>query len=115
MATLSDVAGFITSEATEDDLKRIYGFCKTRSKTLRTIRAAAVSKGAQVELTNLSPQYLNGLTGEVASINKDRCEVLLDEKSTDRLKWTRQSRFMVGEEPRYTIRGVPLSSCDPQD
>jgi hypothetical protein len=109
--TLTDVATFITSEATEDDIARIYEFCKQRNKTLRTIRAASVQTGAAVELSNLSPKYLNGLTGTVSTITKDRCAVLLDEESTSTLKWSGRGRFVVGEQANYTLNGVPLSSC----
>lgn len=112
MTNLADVATFI-SGASPDDLERVGGFIKSRHKALRELRAAAVSVGAKVRLTNLSPKYLNDLTGEVTSIKGQRCTVELDEGSTIHLRYGRggSARFNPGDAKNAVIPGVPMSSC----
>jgi len=111
MTTLTDVATFITNEATEDDIDRIYDFCKTRNKTLRTVRAASVQRGAKVELAHLSPKYLNGLRGVVETIAGERCGVRLDDASTDRLRFSGTRYYISPDTTEHLLDGVPLSSC----
>lgn len=67
-----------------------------------------------MRLARLSPRYLNGLDGEVVSIEGKRARVLLDEVSTETLRRTARSRYLVPLEcERYTLGGVPPTACIP--
>ena len=121
MTNLPTALTFITTEATASDLDRVIDAVNTRRKFFRSARAATVYVGAEVELTNLSPKALNGLTGEVKSITKDRCDVLLTEGATVVLASSRTKFAMAAgvamrdtAKPQYLIHGVPLSSCEIQ-
>lgn len=113
MTTITDVATFITSEATEQDIKRVYDFCKTRQATLRTIRAAAVSPGDTGSLVSISPKYLIGLKGTVGDLlpGGKAAYFILDEASTDSLRYTNRSRYSIPFDVKnFPIYGVPLSA-----
>ncbi|WP_198939832.1 hypothetical protein [Streptomyces sp. MJM1172] len=117
--TLEQVAEFIVNEADSEDIDRIIDAVKTRRSTLRqhsaAIAAASVKTGARVELQNLSPKYLNGLTGTVAEVKRGRvtrATVKLDEESTKQLRWSGSRRFFVSEKAtEYDLHGVPVTSC----
>jgi hypothetical protein len=117
MPTLQEVVTFTATEATAEDLDRIFGAINLRRKALASVRAANVTKGAGVKLTNLTPKALNGLTGEVTEIAGERCTVLLDTKSTATLAYGRTKfAYPASSAPdgRYTLNGVPLSCCEVQ-
>lgn len=115
MITLSEVLEFISTQADDTDIERIYTFAKDRTRQLRDLRAAQVSVGANVRLANLSPKYLNDLTGEVISISGKRCTVRLTKKSTETLRWASQRFVVPAGIECYELGGVPLSSCVPQE
>jgi hypothetical protein len=113
MTDLPGVVGFILSEATESDIDRIYDAAKQRSKALRAIRAATISVGAEVETTNLSPKYLNGLRGKVQSITGQRAVLLItDPHSLSQIIDTKYGPITLpgGPVAEYALRGVPVSS-----
>jgi hypothetical protein len=117
MALPANVLSYIVLSADEDDLDRVIQAVRDRRKTLATAAAADVQTGASVELHNLSPKALNGLTGDVDRINGKRADVLLDEDSTQRLRFsnTRYSgavdfALRDGSATRYTLTGVPLTT-----
>ena len=110
--TLAEATAFILTDATEDDLRRLFDAIKKRRSILRQITAAAVQAGTDVELTGLSPQYLNGLRGTVESIQGAHATILLDRESTTQLRYSGSRRFHVpDDEERHPLRGVPLGSC----
>ena len=114
--TLSDVLTFINgSERTEADLTAISNSCHEREGVLRRARAATIREEDSVRLRDLSPKYLNGLTGKVAkgSISGNRCSVALDAESTEQLSRTGGRRFYIpAGTTEYTIYGVPLASVE---
>lgn len=109
MSNLTDTLLFIETQASTEDIDRIWDSIKARRKILSRVRAAAVERGAEVTLAGLSPKYLNGLSGKVTKIEGERCQVELDTESTNTLRWTRQTRFFVeANAEHYTVRGIPL-------
>ncbi|MEV7123911.1 hypothetical protein [Kitasatospora griseola] len=108
--SLADTVNFILNEATDADLDRVVSALKDRRKALATMRAANVTTGVTATTHNLSPKYLNGLTGTVVEINGKHADLELDADSTDQLRWSRQSRFAVPADARtYRVRGIPLT------
>ena len=111
--TLVDVAAFIGS-ASPEDVDAVLDLARDRAKALRAIAtrvtAASVQKGTDVVLAGLNPKYLNGLTGTVESVRGARVDVSLDVESSDRLRFTRQTRFNVLPGARYTLHGVPMAT-----
>lgn len=108
--TAVDVKTFILTSATKDDLDAIFGAIKMRTSTLKAINAATVTVGAEAELTGLSPKYLNGLTGTVQTIRRERGDVLLDAKSTRALRYSGSRKYFIpADQEKYLLTGVPLS------
>lgn len=117
-ATLSmqDVTQHIVNTATEEDLDTLFEAVRTRRKVLRDLRAMSVRDGAEVTLQGISPKYLNGLTGTVQPGRRgQRVDVLLDEESTDRLRYASRKIFIPAETKRHVLTGVPASTCVTQD
>ena len=114
--TLVDIQDFITSQADSEDLSQILGAVKARRASLEIKAAAAVETGARVELHNLRPQYLNGLTGTVKETEggrgQRRVTVTLDESSTSRLRIDGARRFYVPRDvTSYDLNRVPAACC----
>ena len=111
-ATLSDVLDFITDEATDEDIDRIYDAARLRNKALGAKRAASVRVGALVKIDGISPKYFNGLTGVVMSIDGQRARVRFDKASTDVLRYKGARRYHIPyDTDEYTVGGLPLSTC----
>lgn len=108
--TLADVAEFILTSATQEDIDRIYAAAKSRTRTLRDVVAAQVEVGASTQLQGLSPKYLNGMRGTVTAIRGARGDVLLDEDSTRSLRYLGFRKYHIpAETTQYTLSGIPLS------
>lgn len=117
MTTITDVLTYTTTEATAQDLDRIIDAVKTRRRFFGAARAATVSIGAEVELTNLSPKALNGLRGEVVKIHSNRCDVTLTKGATTVLAASRTKHSvaaMHAPDGQYTVHGVPMQCCEIQ-
>lgn len=109
--SLSDALNFILTGASNEDLSRVIEAIKNRRTILSTINAAAVTVGAAVKLDGLSPKYLNGLTGTVASISGRSATITLDARSTTDLRWNGRRRFFIAEgATEYPLGGIPLST-----
>jgi hypothetical protein len=117
MTTLSDVLGFIASNATQDDIARIHDAANTRTRTLRTIRAASVDVGSAVKIVNIKPKALAGLTGTVQSHNGKHATVLLDERSTTTLRFSRvkSAGYVAADVTQHPFGGIPLSCLEIQE
>jgi len=112
--TLQSATEFVLSHATDDDLNRLFTAIKQRRAALGSIRTATLTTGTTVRLASLTPKYLNGLTGRIAQIDGKRATVALDADSTDRLRYTSQSRYVVPTDATsFDLRGVPLACCLP--
>jgi hypothetical protein len=113
--TLAVATDFILSHATEQDLTRITEAVKQRRAALAAVRTASLTTGTPVRIANISPRYLNGLTGTLGRIDGKHATVILDAESTDRLRFTPSNkRFDVPfDTASFDLPGVPLSCCLP--
>lgn len=102
--TLTDVIDFINRVGDEKVLAAVKNAATRRLENARQVRSMAITPG-------LSPNYLNGLTGEVATVQGNRASVRLDSDSTNTLRFTKQKRFYIAaDEETYVIAGVPRST-----
>ncbi|MEX5711858.1 hypothetical protein AB1484_27085 [Parafrankia sp. FMc6] len=114
--TLQSATDFVLSHATDDDLTRLAAAIKQRRTALASIRTATLTTGATVRIANIKPKYLDGLTGRIVQIDGKHATVALDADadSTDRLRYTSQSRYiMPTEATSFDLRGIPLTCCLP--
>lgn len=112
---LADVVGFVLQSAGETDLDGIARAIKSRRSVLREIAAAKVGVTAEVTIADISPKYLNGLSGVVKEIVDGRrgriATIALDKGSTSTLAYSSSKfRFLAGQES-YDLSGVPVSCC----
>jgi hypothetical protein len=116
MTTLSEVLDWI-AQADNEDLDVILDMLRMRRQTIAEANTALAKVGMKVTFRNLSPRYLNGLTGTIRAINStgSRGTIKLDELSTNRLALTKQNRFHAEVGTTYTMEGVPLSACELSD
>lgn len=114
--SMVDALTFVASATSDDELDRIVAAVNARRRTLREVRSAAVTIGSVVTIQNLSPAYLNGLTGKVEANSRGkrtRVDVRLDEQSTKILRF-QGGRFPVGADTtEYLLGGVPITSLIP--
>jgi hypothetical protein len=110
--TLEQVLGYITDQASSNDLDAVRAVVESR----REVLAAAIREDQTVRLHNLKPKYFNDLTGTVRSVNRQaqgrmHAEVLLDEKSSDLLRFSRHGHGKGRVDPetgRIVIGGIPV-------
>lgn len=115
MTNLIDVNTFILTSATSDDIERIQGAIRQRIAQLREIRAAGVTAGTLVRITDIRPKYLKDLTGTVKSVSGNRCVITLDKASTSLLSFSSGKYFHLTTMETYDLGGVPLSCVAPQE
>jgi hypothetical protein len=113
--TIAELLAGIHSLETQHDLDAVFEAYKSRSKALRSVRAAAITLGNKVTIANITPKSLNGLTGVVTALGSGTyATVTLDPESTDKLRWGRTSRFVIGpDETEYPLKGIPKSCLIP--
>lgn len=111
VASIEDAAEFINI-ATAEQLERLDQQMRLRRRTLESQRALSVTTGTQATLTNLSPKYLNGLTGTVTSISGSRATVTLDEGSTISLRYAGRKFYVAPGVTNYPATGVPLACIE---
>lgn len=114
-ATFTDVTTFINNTATREDLGALNKVISARHKTLMAADAALIRVGQTVTTHNLTPAYLNGFTGTVKSIEKNRATVTLDEESTKSLRYAGRRFYVPEETTNYELVGVPLTCLNIQD
>jgi ribosomal protein L21E len=82
MNTLQDALVFVFN-ADDRELDRLRQAIQERARQLRVINKhealAKFNDGDRVELSGLSPKYLNGATGVIERMEKDRIAVRLDD------------------------------------
>ena len=105
---IADAVGFVTAQATSDDLDALQSAIKFRRKALEQVLSQTMQIGSTVTLQGLSPKYLNGLRGDITGIAGKRANILLDEASTDSLRWAGRKFVIPAGTERYTLRGVPV-------
>jgi hypothetical protein len=114
--SFSAVVTFIANSANLGDIEQLQAAYAARTATLRTQRARAIEVNQPVEIANITPAYLKGMTGTVESIDssgrkKPRAKVRLDAKSTQTVRLY-SSRVPV-DATEYTV-DVPLTCLMPQ-
>jgi hypothetical protein len=114
MTTLADVMEFLATTATQSDVDRIHTAANERTRVLRTVRAAAIDVGVPVKIVNIKPKTLAGLTGKVQSHDGKSAVVLLDESSTDILRFSRirAAAYVPTEVTEYPFTGIPLTCLE---
>lgn len=110
--SITDALTFVANAQSEDELDRLRDAITARRQSVAAIRAAAITIGTRVQLSGLSPKYVNGLTGTVEAYSRGkrtRMDVRLDEVSTRRLRFMGASRFPVAEGVQeHLFGGVPM-------
>lgn len=110
-ATITEVLDYVHARADEQDLDSLLQALRTRRKVLGEQRAATVRSGLEIRLDGLSPKYLNGLTGTVVTLDGNRAEVRLDERSTTQLRGSGRRFYVPAGEIEYLLTGIPKSCC----
>lgn len=113
--TAQDLITFVLNQASEGDLDALFDAARRRRDALRAIAAAAVSEGDTVTIRDISPKYLNGLTGTVKTIetirNKRCAVVTLDKDSTQKLALSSTKYDWLFNHDSHDLPGIPLSCC----
>lgn len=110
--TIDTIAAHVVNAATMNDLDTLIAAVKTRRTALNALNAMAVTADSEIELSGLSPQYLNGLTGTVKPGRRgQRVDILLTEASTSRLRRSGRKYFIPADTERFILTGVPAACC----
>lgn len=102
-AAFAELMTYLVSQASSTDLDTINTARQQRITTLATDLAA----GDTIVIINVSPQFLQGLAGDVTEVDHaaGTCRVLLTEESTQRLRWQYSNRFPVPDDAvRHPLR-----------
>jgi hypothetical protein len=100
----SEVVEFILTQASAEDLAEIKEACSLRKQAL----LRSVKVGDAVRVTDgISPKYLTGLTGTFKSRKGKRVTIVLDTKSTAKLRSVSDRFFIPAETKEYTLAGLP--------
>ncbi len=112
-AELRDVVEFVLERAEGNDLEEIAQAMETCRQILQERDAAEVTEQMTVTLAGLTPQYLNGLSGVVTKIARDRgrprVTVTLDKRSANTLAFCKYGH--VTGHDSYDLEDLPLSCC----
>jgi hypothetical protein len=117
--SITEVVSEIHKLDSEADLDSVFEALKARRRTLTSIRAAGIHIGDKVQIVNITPKALSGLTGVVvertpAEGRSDKyMAVMLDPASTDSLRYARTTRFHVGDQTEYRLGGIPKTCLVP--
>jgi hypothetical protein len=107
---------FVLNQASEDDLDTLADAARRRRDALRTIAASAVSESDTLTIRDISPKYLNGLTGTVKTIEtirKKRCAVVtLDQDSTQKLALSSTKYDSLFNQDSHDLPGIPDPAQD---
>ena len=82
--TVNEIAKeILTSELSGAELSSLFDTIKRKQKMTRdtevALKAVSLKPGDRVRLFGLSPKYLNGLVGEVQSVENTRARVKLED------------------------------------
>lgn len=110
MTTFDDVKTWIITKASADDMETLREAMDTRTDLL----ADEIRKGDKVKIHNISPKYLEGLSGTFYGRSKGRGKsrgsVLLDEASTRILRTKGKERVFISPgDKEYTLGGIPMT------
>ncbi|WP_052443220.1 hypothetical protein [Streptacidiphilus neutrinimicus] len=110
--TLSQVLDSIRTNASREDLDVLRLLIGKRRELLSLADSALIREGAQVEIRNLSPAYLSGLTGTVTTLKRYGSKVI----ATVTLDAPSAARAAKASKGRYTnaVDGVPIGCLTPR-
>src|SRR5262245_12025217 len=110
MTDINDVLDFISTEASDRDIERVWDATKIRSRHLRDIRASRVDIGTTVVIKDIRPAAYKGLSGVVTKIDGKYAEITLDAASTRTLARSRvkAAARIPHDATEHTVRGIPL-------
>lgn len=86
---------------------------RDRDAQLGQLRAAAAQVGQFTVLGDLSPEFLESLTGEILEHDGETVSVLLTPESTGRLRFSGQDVYDLGSDVEFLLEGVPAVCCFP--
>lgn len=89
---ISSVLTFIVTQATQEDLTRIYEACRVRNDSLARTTAILLRKGDKVRLVNIRPKYLSGLEGTVELVKGKTATILFTERLPGRYSFQNSAR-----------------------
>lgn len=111
MTAYEDALAFIRNEASTEDIEGIHAAIAVARARLKRQMQNALHVGSKVKTVNLSPKYLNGLTGEVTELHGSRVEILLDMPSTNAIRGTKFGpHSSLPVDLPAPLRGVPVSA-----
>lgn len=112
MVTMQEVTEWIATLETHE-IDAVMDALQERCDTIHEERSIPVPYiGAVVQITDVTPQYLNGLTGEIVHVeDAEHVSIWLDVPSTGRLRFMGREDYTVGADMRCVLEGVPRSSC----
>ena len=103
-----DVRNWIMTECSSSEMNRIREDLKARQNIL----ASSISIGDSIRTMNLSPKYLNGLTGilfhKATRRGKVRGDIMLDEASTAILRAKNSAIYVRPEAQEYLLTGISM-------
>jgi hypothetical protein len=106
--TITELLAGIHSLESQQELDAVFEAFKSRSKVVRSIRAAAISLGDTVSIVNITPKALTGLKGTVNELGPTYAVLTLDAESTEKLRWARTSRFTIPQDvTEFQLKGIP--------
>jgi hypothetical protein len=110
--TFDEVVDYVTTHATNEELEELQAAMNARNSILQAQRAAAVRVGSTVTFVTIAPKYMEGLTGEITSIDGKHATVRLNVRSTNTLRVKGRRRFFIPPTTqRYEVSGIPLTCC----
>lgn len=115
--TYADVIEYITNHASYAEIDQITQVSRNRFMALGRAQAATLAIGDEVTMHNISPKYLQGLTGTVEEIDTrtEMIAIRLDAVSTTKLQNNgRQRRYFISPlETNYLLTGIPMVTTRP--
>ena len=84
---------------------------RARNSELMAQRAEDAFEGAFITIRDVTPRFLDGLSGEIIESDGETVAVLLTTESTGRLRFSGQKVYDLGACKRFLLEGVPASCC----
>ncbi|MET8605770.1 hypothetical protein ABZV92_19725 [Streptomyces rubiginosohelvolus] len=112
-ASTADLSQYISEVATADELDILTDLRGKRREILRAVRGSLVRTGVRVELTNMKPQYLNGLVGTVTRTSKNRKGEPLADVKVDAPPAALLAKARREGGQGDIVEGIPFAGLDP--
>lgn len=106
--TTAEIVSAILTGRHDGEIGEIADACRTRNDYLKKRTAAEVRLGSRVRVKGVSPRYLDGLTGNVASFyGRTRTRVNIEIEHIESISPQAKER-LIGTQ----LLGVPLTCCE---